>query len=224
MDHYFECDGIPYRVTLMVPLNQTHRTTEPKFQMKCNEWTPAATNSLVVIITFVALVIFFSIFPPILKHFSPFHHSRMVAITGNGLVRFYNIFHRSDPARLTPWPIRESSVRLSSSSSSPSVSSSTRQVLPLTTADSPDSVPATGSTPGRGFFARIKSLCSIKQQSSRSEARVIDVSTTTESREGDMGESRTRSTPRASVVEMAMPTRTTTHTPGSIDTLPPYRI
>ncbi|KAG0251840.1 hypothetical protein BGZ95_006803, partial [Linnemannia exigua] len=219
------CDGIPYRVTLMVPLNQTHRTTEPKFQMKCNEMTPSATIVMIVTYTFVGMVVFFVlIFPPILKYFSPFHHSRMLVITENGLIRFYNIFHRSNPIRLSPWPTREPSPRSSPSPPSRLASSSTRPVLPLTTADSPDGMLATGSTPRRGFFARVKSLFSIKQQSARSETRVIDVSTTSETQESDMEQSRTTSTPHARDVEMAMPTRTTTRDPDSDDTLPPYRM
>ena len=38
MDHYYECDGIQYRLSLVVPLNQTLRSTEPSFEFQCNEW------------------------------------------------------------------------------------------------------------------------------------------------------------------------------------------
>ncbi|KAI8600063.1 hypothetical protein EDD21DRAFT_143097, partial [Dissophora ornata] len=37
MDHYYECDGVQYRLSLVYPLNETGHSTEPSFSFQCEE-------------------------------------------------------------------------------------------------------------------------------------------------------------------------------------------
>ncbi|KAI1296251.1 hypothetical protein EDD11_007493 [Mortierella claussenii] len=48
-DHTFTCAGVEYIITLAVPLSQTGRTTEPSFDLTCNEREgPMSAGEIVV--------------------------------------------------------------------------------------------------------------------------------------------------------------------------------
>ena len=62
MDQFYNCSGIQYRVSLVVPLNQTGRSTAPSFSFECTEESLAFT---IVFWVFMAIVVSPWLFFPI---------------------------------------------------------------------------------------------------------------------------------------------------------------
>ncbi|KAK5816248.1 hypothetical protein F5H01DRAFT_202526 [Linnemannia elongata] len=217
-DHIFECDGIKYRFSLVVPLNQTHRTTEPNFTMKCNVALP--WYSIVVAVMYCYWITFI-IFPSIFNHISPYHYSWWKVVFVNVGTFVWNLATcwRS-PKSYQSMPTRGSSQTSTTSgvtTITPVPLEPSTPVLPLTTLDGPDSTTSTNLSPRRGFFAWTKSLFSRNQPTTSETTTAHERRSSTEPRESRMSES------TLTDVEMARPVRNLTWRRGTEETLTPYR-
>ncbi|KAG0286488.1 hypothetical protein BGZ96_009397 [Linnemannia gamsii] len=214
----FECDGIQYRFSLVVPLNQTHRTTEPRFKMKCQELSLGDKIGLGVCGGFMFMT---CVFPCILAYFSPFHFERMVTVLINCCKAIRNLFccYWKEPLRYTPLPTRVRPTTTYDDFDNSSTTWPRPPVRPLTTPD--------GSTPRRGFLAWTKSLFSKSNQQQQlvtSETATTEFAASTRSRELNMGDSVLHYTLPMSDVENAPPVRGTAYRRNTEETLPVYRM
>ncbi|OAQ27165.1 hypothetical protein K457DRAFT_33918 [Linnemannia elongata AG-77] len=221
-DHIFECDGIKYRFSLVVPLNQTHRTTEPDFTMKCNE-THSWYNIFMLVFWSLAVIYWsmFVIIPSIFNYFSPYHYSRWKVVLVNVGAFVWNLATcwRS-PKSYQSMPTRGSSQTSTTSgvtTITPVPLEPSTPVLPLTTLDGPDSTTSTNLSPRRGFFAWTKSLFSRNQPTTSETTTTHEQRSSTEPRESRMSES------TLTDVEMARPVWNLTWRRGTEETLTPYR-
>ncbi|KAF9918875.1 hypothetical protein BX616_004827 [Lobosporangium transversale] len=64
MRHSFECDGVKYLITLAVSLNETGHTSEPEFEVLCDEGITAGAviNWIIFTISWVPLALYFLLF------------------------------------------------------------------------------------------------------------------------------------------------------------------
>ncbi|KAI8600061.1 hypothetical protein EDD21DRAFT_378158 [Dissophora ornata] len=63
MDHYYECNGVQYRVSIVYPLNGTDDNTEPGFSFHCIEKSPNLYDIfswIVVVIAISPYLIYFT--------------------------------------------------------------------------------------------------------------------------------------------------------------------
>ncbi|KAG9071250.1 hypothetical protein KI688_008796 [Linnemannia hyalina] len=104
MNHYFECGGIAYKIIPLTLLNETDRTTEPKFTVTCQ------SVSLLEFFLIVALLVLLLSIPGLFEIFQrrmPFTYAWITTVLCNILVLIHNLFNRQDPAEYWPLPKRE---------------------------------------------------------------------------------------------------------------------
>ncbi|KAK3812735.1 MAG: hypothetical protein JOS17DRAFT_779498 [Linnemannia elongata] len=109
MDHYFECSGIAYRVILLTPLNETDRTTEPKFTVSCQA-EPLA--DLTVTLVFVTLILTSPCLFEVFTRRCPFACEWIATVIWNILVLIYNLYNWRDPAKYEPLPKRQTTEEI----------------------------------------------------------------------------------------------------------------
>ncbi|KAK3812734.1 MAG: hypothetical protein JOS17DRAFT_795708 [Linnemannia elongata] len=227
----FECDGIQYRFSLVVPLNQTHRTTEPDFEMTCNELSWGGKIFMGVFYGFIGTILFlFVIFPVTCNYLSLYHPRFKVVVANVGAFIWNLVTCWRNPKIYRRMPIREGRVGEGGPSQTrtargvtsiiPVPSRSSATILPITTSDGPDTTPLTNQAPRRSFFAWTKSLFSRSQPlPTTSETTTTDERpSSTEPRGTHMTES------TLTDVEIARPGRSLTWKRETEETLPSYRM
>ncbi|KAK5816247.1 hypothetical protein F5H01DRAFT_343999 [Linnemannia elongata] len=116
MVHYFVCDDFAYKVVPITPLNETDRTTEPKFTVSCQSDGSLFEIFLALSVPFLAYALFYLCI--VLSYSDPVGifkqtifsaYSWITTIICNIFFSIRNFFIRQNPAKYWPLPTSQAS-------------------------------------------------------------------------------------------------------------------